>query len=201
MLRMRTVKVLLGVLAVPLLLANSCQFSQDDLVGAKTSGDSTAPDVTFDTVWVATPSGVSLGKWSATPTSSNPPIANLQNNVDVIVAAQATDNDGGAKSVRIYSFLEKTECISGDITTVTQGLQSDKPAAETSDNSARQPGEQVLKRRGVVYTLHTGVPINGTADHYCKSYYRVYGEGQNYSGQVVKTRSIEFTFDTRRVLG
>jgi hypothetical protein len=195
------VKVLLGTFAVPLLLANSCQFSQEDLVGAKTSGDPTVPNVTFSTVSVTNPSGVSLGEWSATPTSSNPPIANLQNNIDVIVAAQATDNDGGAKSVKIFAFWEKTECISGDMTSVTQGLQSSNPAAETSDNSTVQPGAQVLKQRSVFYDLHTAAPLTGTADHYCVSHYRAYGEGQNYSGQVVKTQPIEFTFDTRRVVG
>src|SRR5258707_303346 len=74
----------------------------DQLVGAKTTGDTTPPDIQLG-AHVSAWDGRTIGDGPATPSAVTPagPVA-LGTADQVLLGATATDDDGGVRSVRMF---------------------------------------------------------------------------------------------------
>jgi hypothetical protein len=191
-------------LITTLLMACNDPDSADpkDLIGAKVTGDDSPPDIQLGAN-VVKADGTTIGDWTANPTTITPgDTINLQNDVQVLIGATATDNDGGAKSVRVYAFLDRRSCVGDDDTgTIGNGLGGDRPRAESTDKSQVEAGKQVLKSRVILYLLHSPGPVKGTPTKYCVEKWQVSAEAENYSGAKTRTKVLTVTFDTRPVAG
>jgi hypothetical protein len=80
------------------LVAASCA-SPESFVSAKTSGDGTAPTMLlFGPLQASAPDGQDLGYWSATLDGADS-VPSLPAHAEVMLGAQANDDDGGAKAL------------------------------------------------------------------------------------------------------
>ena len=185
-----------GCMGVLLLSSSGCG-PEEWYTSAKTSDDSSPPDVRLGTLQATRPDGTEIGSWKASPPDADA-VPHLGSDAYIYLAAQADDNNGGSKAARIFADLDRVVCEHADgIGTIRQGLHSDRPAAETAESETISDGQSVLKSRVVTYQLHQAIPRRGTTNEYCVETWLVWAEGENFSGTKVKTKTLTFVFDDR----
>jgi PASTA domain-containing protein len=187
----KTIAVCILIFTV-LISAYQCESPPGNTVSAKTSGDETAPVVGISVLEVTGGVHEGLGRWGATNdavTGSGPQPAKFPSNVNVLVAAQATDDDGGAKAVVLETERQTKTCTGPykEDKVLTQGL--------SANNEPVGNGDTVDKSRTVFGLIHNSAPLNSSEP--CWSRVTFWATGINYSGKSAETRKLEFIFDTR----